>query len=47
MINNADFIAKRLYQSGCRHAFGIPGGEVLTLMAALDNAGIGFLLVKH
>jgi len=47
MINNADIIAKRLYQSGCRHAFGIPGGEVLTLMDALDNAGIAFHLVKH
>ena len=47
MINNADIIAKRLYQTGCRHAFGIPGGEVLTLMAALENAGIAFHLVKH
>jgi acetolactate synthase I/II/III large subunit len=43
----ADFLAERLYQAGCRHAFGMPGGEVLTLIDALRQAGIAFTLVKH
>jgi len=43
----ADIIAKRLYAAGCRHAFGIPGGEVLAMMNALEDAGIDFHLVKH
>src|SRR2546425_521813 len=30
-----------------RHAFGIPGGEVLAVMDALARAGIAFHLVKH
>ena len=37
----------RLFKAGCRHAFGIPGGEVLALMDALDRAGLGVTLVKH
>ncbi len=40
-------IAERLRDAGCRHAFGIPGGEVLAMMGALDEAGIGFVLTKH
>lgn len=47
MPNTADLIAERLYDAGCRHAFGIPGGEVLALMDGLDRAGIEFVLVKH
>lgn len=43
----ADFLAERLYQAGCRHAFGMPGGEVLTIIDALRKAGIEFTLVKH
>lgn len=43
----ADLIAKRLYDQGCRHAFGIPGGEILTLMDALSRAGIAFHQCKH
>ncbi len=43
----ADLIARRLYEAGCRHAFGIPGGEVLTMMNALRAAGIEFHLAKH
>lgn len=42
-----DVIAQRLYMAGCRHAFGIPGGEVLAMMEALDRAGITFTLTKH
>jgi acetolactate synthase-1/2/3 large subunit len=43
----ADLIARRLYEAGCRHAFGIPGGEVLTMMHALQDAGIAFALARH
>ncbi len=43
----ADVIARRLAEAGCRHAFGIPGGEVLTILDALDKAGIEFVLTKH
>mgnify|MGYP003663850287 CR=1 FL=1 len=32
MSTGADLIAQRLFDAGCRHAFGIPGGEVLSLM---------------
>jgi acetolactate synthase-1/2/3 large subunit len=43
----ATLIARRLAAAGCRHAFGVPGGEVLALMEALDDAGVSFHLVKH
>lgn len=43
----ADALARRLYDAGCRYAFGMPGGEVLTLMDALERVGIRFVLVKH
>ncbi len=43
----ADLLARRLYAAGCRHAFGMPGGEVLTIVDALEKAGIRFTLVKH
>ena len=36
----ADLVARRLYAAGCRLAFGMPGGEVLTLVDALERAGI-------
>jgi acetolactate synthase-1/2/3 large subunit len=42
-----DYLAERLYQAGCRRAYGMPGGEVLTLIEALSAAGIRFILVKH
>ncbi|MGF1625512.1 MAG: thiamine pyrophosphate-binding protein [Alphaproteobacteria bacterium] len=44
---NADLIARRLAAAGCRHAFGIPGGEVLALCDALAFAGLRVVLVKH
>ena len=47
MTTGADIIAGKLHAAGCRHAFGIPGGEVLALMQALDEAGLKFVLVKH
>ncbi len=43
----ADLLAQRLFEAGCRHAFGMPGGEVLTLVDALESAGITFHLTKH
>ena len=43
----ADILAKRLYDAGCRYAFGMPGGEVLTLVDALERAGIKFVLAMH
>ncbi len=46
-IRAADAIARRLYAEGCRHAFGMPGGEVLTIVDALEAAGITFVLCKH
>jgi len=47
MSRAADIIARKLHDAGCRQAFGIPGGEVLALMDALEVAGINFHLVKH
>lgn len=47
MTTGADLIAAKLYSAGCRHAFGIPGGEVLAVMDALERAGLAFHLVKH
>lgn len=47
MDRAADLLARRLYEAGCRTAFGMPGGEVLTLIDALERAGIRFVLCKH
>ena len=46
-ITAAQIIGHRLYQAGCRFAFGMPGGEILWLMQGLEQAGIRFILVKH
>ena len=46
-IRAADALARRLYVAGCRTAFGMPGGEVLTVIDALQAAGIRFILAKH
>ncbi|ETX29808.1 thiamine pyrophosphate-binding protein [Roseivivax isoporae] len=47
VLRSADVLARRLYDAGVRRAFGMPGGEVLTLVDALEAAGIGFVLVRH
>ena len=47
MATVAQLIAKRLHEEGVRYAFGIPGGEVLSLVDALEEIGIRFVLVKH
>ncbi|WP_085907038.1 thiamine pyrophosphate-binding protein [Kiloniella majae] len=46
-LTTADILAQRLFEAGCRHAFGIPGGEVLSVMHALDRAGLEIVLTKH
>ena len=46
-VRAADLVARRLYEAGCRYAFGMPGGEVLTIVDALEAAGIKFILCKH
>ncbi|MEM7299650.1 MAG: thiamine pyrophosphate-binding protein [Pseudomonadota bacterium] len=43
----SEIIARRLAETGCRHAFGLPGGEVLALLSALNRAGVEFTLCKH
>ena len=47
MPRTVEIIAQALYDSGVRHAFGIPGGEVLELLDALRKVGIKFVLTKH
>ena len=42
-----EVIAGRLAETGCQFAFGMPGGEVLSMMDALDRAGVRVVLVKH
>ena len=39
MIRAADVLARRLYEAGCRHAFGMPGGEVLTAGRCAGGCG--------
>jgi acetolactate synthase-1/2/3 large subunit len=46
-LRAADLVARRLHEAGCRTAFGMPGGEVLTLVDALEAAGIRFVLARH
>ena len=46
-VSAASAIAMGLAQAGCTHAFGMPGGEVLVLLDALENAGVAFTLCKH
>ena len=47
LSDTVTIIARALHNAGCRHAFGIPGGEVLAIMDALNAAGIKFDLCKH
>ncbi len=43
----ADIVAGTFHAFGIRHAYGIPGGEVLTLIDALGRSGIRFVLCRH
>jgi len=47
MTRIADLAAQTLYAHGIRYAFGMPGGEVVTLIDALEKAGIRFVLCRH
>ena len=47
LVTGADLLAAQLAAAGATHAFGIPGGEVLALVDALDRAGIRFELARH
>ncbi len=46
-VTGADLLAATLAAAGATHAFGIPGGEVLALVDALERAGIRFELARH
>jgi acetolactate synthase-1/2/3 large subunit len=46
-MTGAERIARRLAAAGVRRAFGIPGGEVLALVEALNAAGVETILTKH
>lgn len=46
-VTGADRLAQRLAAAGIRHAYGIPGGEVLAFVEAIQQAGIEPVLVKH
>ena len=46
-LRGADVVAAMLARAGATHAFGIPGGEVLALVDALERAGIAFRLARH
>lgn len=43
----ADIVARTLHDHGVRQAFGMPGGEVVTLIDGLRKAGIAFHLARH
>lgn len=43
----ADLVAETLKNHGLQHAFGMPGGEVVTLLDGLDKSGIAFHLARH
>ncbi len=43
----AEFIAQEMRGHGIEHAFGIPGGEVATILDALHREGIQFVLTSH
>jgi acetolactate synthase-1/2/3 large subunit len=43
----ADRIAETCRAAGIRFAFGMPGGEVVTLVDALERAGIRFVLARN
>ena len=46
-LRAADVLARRLAEAGVRRAWGMPGGEVLTLVDALEKAGIACVLCRH
>lgn len=47
MPKTTEIIASALWEQGVRHAYGIPGGEVLELLEAFRKVGIRFVLTKQ
>jgi len=47
MATVAETVAQSLHDAGVRLAFGMPGGEVVSVMEALRGVGIGFELMHH
>ncbi len=47
MATVAETIAFALHEAGVRLVFGMPGGEVVSVLEALQRAGIGFELMHH
>ena len=47
VLRAADVLARRLAEAGVRQAFGMPGGEVLTLVDAFAMAGIETVLARQ
>ncbi len=47
MLTNAQLIAAALKEQGVQYVFGVPGGEVLDLIEAMQEIGIRFVLVRH
>ena len=47
MVRVADRVAQACHAHGIRHAFGMPGGEVVTLIDALVAQGIHFVLARN
>lgn len=43
----SDQLAEALAARGVRHAFGMPGGATVPLLAAFERVGIRFVLVRH
>lgn len=43
----SDVVAQTLLQQGVEVVFGLPGGENVPLVAAMDRAGIRFVLMRH
>jgi len=46
-VSIADAIAAELGNHGVEHVFGLPGGESVELVAALERVGIQFVLARH
>ena len=47
MPRASDILSSTLYESGCRHAIGMAGGEVLTLIDSLEASGIKYFSCSH
>lgn len=47
LVRTADVVAASLAAQGVRHAFGMPGGEVVEILDALGRVGIVFTLARH